>query len=77
MKSSKGFFYTYRGNGYGPFDTRDEAHNSFISKLYSDESWIGHFMLSLYPQCENIIYGIATVDNERRLIDFKEVRQHG
>jgi len=69
-----GFFYQYRGNGYGPFKTEEEAKEDFELKLYADKSDVGIWIRDAY-QCGVheflALHGRPETDDRKRLIDFE------
>ena len=62
---STGWFYLYRGNGYGPFETEEIAEEK-SSERYSKDTW------KFKSRCKiSFRYGTANVLN-RSLIKFVE-----
>lgn len=67
MKIIGGFFYNYRGNGYGPFNTIGEAMTNFTEKF--------KIALGSYANIRPCFYlGTIKVDDNKRIIDEDMVR---
>lgn len=67
MKSETGYFYIYRGNGYGPFETEDEALQNFF-KRHEDDTW--EYKSTIKTNNIKILYGTATTNEQKELISF-------
>jgi len=55
---AEGYFYSYRGNGYGSFKTREEAIEDFNDRRFRNSD---------YEHGAVLMYGTAIVNEDKRL----------
>lgn len=56
-----GWFFQFRGNGYGPYVCREQADNAHKAKCSAE-----------FPYIDNSILGTAHVDENKNLIKFEK-----
>lgn len=70
MKAT-GYFYTYRCNGYGPFNTEDEALKDYSTRYDNDtwemKSWIDNSRIRVF-------YGTVTTNDKKELISVERIK---
>jgi len=71
VKKVKGYFYTYRGNGYGPFISKEICTVEIVNRMYSDTSDIGRSLLLKYQEGRykpRIYFGTVRVSGAKELL---------
>lgn len=66
MTVTRGWFHGYRGNFYGPFNSKRESDECFISRMNADNSQWGATLQRMGAKAQSY-FGIATVENKMLL----------
>jgi len=59
-EEKRGYFYVYRGNGYGPFNSREESREKLIQRFSEDEWGKKHLVYIIGV----VYFGSATIKNK-------------